>query len=364
MKRIDAQISFGNQFSANLIVSNLDGTNAITRPMHSFTSNFLENLRKILFSDAITTTQTTRKVLNAASAYVPINSTYDNLFYQPTNMTNPYHGIILGTGNPTRTPNMVALGAPLNSSSIEYVSTPGYSVVTSYDPTLGGIIVISKAYKNISEAPLSITEIGFTHYHGVDSYALFSHDMYDPPITLDVNQTKRFSIQINIAPTIPKGFYTALSTALTGADTTGMAVDGSSIIGRVSDFGLAVYNNPFTFVFGNLNSWTTLGLHIGTGVEPLLSTNYNITKIQGLRTDRTAIPQVVTSGSQTYMDFTNVFFNNTETVFAVSQLGIYVGDGNSPKYQIMPFRYLLESAVSFAPFDRMEVHLRLKTSFT
>jgi hypothetical protein len=49
--------------------------------MHSFTSNFLENLRKIMFSSATTTTQTTRKVLNAASEYVPINATYDRLFY-------------------------------------------------------------------------------------------------------------------------------------------------------------------------------------------------------------------------------------------------------------------------------------------
>lgn len=156
-------------------------------------------------------------------------------------MTNPYHGIILGTGNPTRTPNMVALGAPLSSNSIEYVSLPGYSVVTSHDPTHGGIIVIFKAYKNISAAPLSITEIGFTHYHGVDSYALFSHDIYDPPITLDVNQTKRFSIQINIAPTMPIGFYAALSTALTGAETAGKEVDGSSFPCRVKDYGLAVY---------------------------------------------------------------------------------------------------------------------------
>lgn len=164
-------------------------------------------------------------------------------------MTNPYHGIILGTGNPTRTPNMVALGAPLNSSSIEYASTPGYSVATSHDPTLGGIIVISKAYKNISAAPLSITEIGFTHYHGVDSYALFSHDMYDPPITLDVNQTKRFSIQINIAPTMPKAFYAALSTALTGANTSTKAVDGSSLNLRISRYGLS---NGYDFE--NLNS--------------------------------------------------------------------------------------------------------------
>ena len=156
-------------------------------------------------------------------------------------MTNPYHGIILGTGNPTRTPNMVALGAPLSSNSIEYFSPPAYSVATSHDPTIGGTIVISKAYKNISAAPLSITEIGFTHYHGADSYALFSHDIYDPPITLDVNQIKRFSIQINIAPTMPMGFYTALRTAFTGAETAVKLVDGSTNFSYgVKNYGLAV----------------------------------------------------------------------------------------------------------------------------
>jgi len=59
----------------------LDGTNTITRPMHSFTSNFLENLRKMMFSSATSTTQTTRKVLNTVSEYVPIDATYDRLFY-------------------------------------------------------------------------------------------------------------------------------------------------------------------------------------------------------------------------------------------------------------------------------------------
>lgn len=205
-------------------------------------------------------------------------------------MTNPYHGIILGTGNPTRTPNMVALGAPLSSNSIEYVSTPGYSVATSHDPTLGGIIVISKAYKNISAAPLSITEIGFTHYHGVDSYALFSHDIYDPPITLDVNQTKRFSIQINIAPTIPKGFYTVLRTALTGAETVCKLVQGNDVPCRVSNYGLGVYYDNVLPVFFDISSSNAdLGLHIGTGVEALSSTNYKITKT-ALRTANTAIP--------------------------------------------------------------------------
>jgi hypothetical protein len=205
-------------------------------------------------------------------------------------MTNPYHGIILGTGNPTRTPNMVALGAPLSSNSIEYVSTPAYSVVTSHDTTLGGIIVISKAYKNISAAPLSITEIGFTHYHGVDSYALFSHDIYDPPITLDVNQTKRFSIQINIAPTIPKGFYTVLRTALTGAETAGKAVDNSNFRCRVRDYGLGDFYVNFTDAFVDISSNANLGLHTGTGVGALSSTNYNITKTALIRTANTAIP--------------------------------------------------------------------------
>lgn len=203
-------------------------------------------------------------------------------------MTNPYHGIILGTGNPTRTPNMVALGAPLNSSSIEYVSIPGYSVATSHDPTLGGIIVISKAYKNISAAPLSITEIGFTHYHDVDSYALFSHDMYDPPITLDVNQTKRFSIQINIAPTIPKGFYTLMSVMFNGVQLNGTNVDNGTVTCEVYNYGLSIYSSG-QHPFVDLNSYTTLGLHIGTGVGELLSTNYNITKT-GLKTATTAIP--------------------------------------------------------------------------
>jgi len=204
-------------------------------------------------------------------------------------MTNPYHGIILGTGNPTRTPNMVALGAPLSSNSIEYFNLPAYSVVSSHDPTLGGIIVISKAYKNISAAPLSITEIGFTHYHGVDSYALFSHDIYDPPITLDVNQMKRFSIQINIAPTMPKGFYTALSTALTGAATDVKVVGGSSVACRVKNYGLEVYySSGYSFV--DISSYANLGLHTGTGVGALSSTNYKITKTALIRTANTAIP--------------------------------------------------------------------------
>lgn len=362
MKRIDAQISFGDQFSANLIVSNLDGTNAITRPMHSFTSNFLQNIRKMVFSYASSTTQTTRKVLNAASEYVPIDETYDRLFYQETNMTNPYHGIILGTGNPTRTPDMVALGAPLNSSSIEYVSIPGYSVAISHNPTIGGTIVVSKAYKNISAAPLSITEIGFTHYHGVDSYALFSHDIYDPPITLDVNQTKRFSIQINIAPTIPKGFYTLMSIMFNGVQLNGTNVDNGTVTCKVYNYGLGTYYNYSDHKFASLHSYNGLGLHIGTGVGALLSTNYNITKT-GLRTANTTIPQVVTSGSQTYMDFTNVFINNTENTVSVSQLGIYVGSEYA-SLQIMPFRYLLASAVPLAPSEQVEVHFKLKTLFT
>jgi hypothetical protein len=201
-------------------------------------------------------------------------------------MTNPYHGIILGTGNPTRTPNMVALGAPLSSNSIEYFNPPAYSVVASHDPTLGGIIVISKAYKNISAAPLSITEIGFTHYHGVDSYALFSHDIYDPPITLDVNQTKRFSIQINIAPTMPMGFYAALRTALTGAATSVPNTANRAYTLVVNSYGLRFNGSDFSDISSNAN----VGLHTGTGVGALSSTNYNITKTALIRTANTAIP--------------------------------------------------------------------------
>jgi hypothetical protein len=201
-------------------------------------------------------------------------------------MTNPYHGIILGTGNPTRTPNMVALGAPLSSSSIEYFNLPAYSVVASHDPTLGGTIVISKAYKNISAAPLSITEIGFTHYHGADSYALFSHDIYDPPITLDVNQTKRFSIQINIAPTIPKQFYADLSAAFTNTKTACKAVNGADTTCQPWSYGLLIGGAGDS----DISSYDYLGLHTGTGVEALSSTNYKITKTALIRTARTAIP--------------------------------------------------------------------------
>jgi len=80
---------------------------------------------------------------------------------------------------------MIALGAPLSSSYLEYVNPPGYQVFTSsHDTVRGGDITLYKSYKNITADTISVTEIGFTHYYSSNSYILFSHDTYSTPVTL------------------------------------------------------------------------------------------------------------------------------------------------------------------------------------
>lgn len=71
--------------------------------------------------------------------------------------TSSYHGIILGTGSPVRSADMIALGAPLDNSFLYYVNPPGYQVFTTYNDTDGGTITISKAYQNITEDTINIT---------------------------------------------------------------------------------------------------------------------------------------------------------------------------------------------------------------
>jgi hypothetical protein len=160
--------------------------------MHSFTKNFLENVRKMFFSSACSSTDTNSRLVTSSTGVIPpINAQYRYLFYGGYNTSasalpsNAYHGIILGTGSPVRSADMIALGAPLNSSYLEYVNPPGYQVETSSHNTVsGGNITLYKSYKNITADTISVTEIGFTHYYSSNSYILFSHDTYSTPVTL------------------------------------------------------------------------------------------------------------------------------------------------------------------------------------
>lgn len=359
MKRIDAQISFGDQFSANLIVSNLDGTNAITRPMHSFTNNFLENLRRVFLYNPTSTVQSHRKVKDNKGQYVTINSNYDNLLYQSTNQENAFHGIILGIGTPIRSSSMLQLGEALNSSQIEYIPTPGYSIATSHDTTNGGTIIISKAYKNISGVDLVVTEIGLSHYHG-DGYAMFSHDIYQPGITFLNNQIKRFSIQINISPTIPKNFYSLLC-IMFGINSQLIAISNNASTIQFRSYGLAVYNSSDTF--RSITDSDLLGLFIGSSASALSSTNYRVIKVS-TRTARTSIPQVVQGGSDTYLDFTNVFWNpSSVSAININEIGLYIGVTVDVRIY-MPFRYLLSQTIVLQPLQELEVHFKIKTTFS
>lgn len=103
-------MSFGKDFSAELIIEDEYGKEECRRPMHSFTKNFLENIRRMLFCSVSSTTQNLRNVADSEGNLIPINATYNRLFYEPTGHTGSLHGIILGVGSPDRSIDMIAMG--------------------------------------------------------------------------------------------------------------------------------------------------------------------------------------------------------------------------------------------------------------
>lgn len=364
MRRLDAQICFGKHFTADLIVSDIDGNVEFERPMHSFTNNFLQHLRKSIFSLATSTIEATRLVKNAEGTIIPITETYDRLLFQSTNQDNPYHGIILGTGNPVRSPDMLAIGNAIGADSIEYVPAGGYSVTPTFAQQTGGTIIISKAYKNISGATLDITEIGLSHYYQT-TYALFSHDIYDPAVELLVNQTKRFSIRINIAPGLHKNFYTMLAVLLNGHTATSgwniktLVNANKPIYNR--NYGLSIYYSNAHYSFYSIYDYPILGLKLGS--SSTAGSPYNLTSVC-TNAQNTSIPDVQQSGNATYLQFANTFMNeDSANSVDVNQIGIVVGRQHS-YIACLGIRYVLPQTLTVAPLQQIEVHFKLKTLFS
>lgn len=362
MRRLDAQICFGKHFTADLIVSDIDGNVEFERPMHSFTNNFLQHLRKSIFSSATSSAQDTRVITDAEGNIIPINATYDRLLFQSTNQENPYHGIILGTGNPVRSPDMLAMGSALGTDSIEYVVAGGYSVTPTFAQSTGGTIIISKAYKNISGAKLDITEIGLSHYHQ-STYALFSHDIYNPSVELLANQTKRFSIRINIPAGLHRNFYTMLAVLFNGHTDASWSITSLSNTPRPvlnNNYGLNIQIVNTKYSFQDISSYSILGLKLGsssTAGSPAMLTSV-CTNAQN-----TSIPDVQQSGNTTYLQFVNTFINeDSANSVDVNQIGIVVGRVNST-HSLLAIRYVLPQTLTVSPLQQIEVHFKIKTVF-
>lgn len=110
-----------------------------------------------------------------------------------------------------------------------------------------------------------------------------------------------------------------------------------------------------------INSSTNLGLFLGSNSASASYNDYRVSKISE-RTAVTPIPSVVQDGAQTYLDFTNTFWNTSSTAsLSINEIGLYVGY-YTPIW--MPFRYVLTSSVTLEPLQQVEVHFKLKTVFS
>jgi hypothetical protein len=110
-----------------------------------------------------------------------------------------------------------------------------------------------------------------------------------------------------------------------------------------------------------INSNTTLGLFLGSNSASASYNDYRVSKCSE-RTAVTPIPSVVQDGAQTYLDFTNTFWNTSSTkALSINEIGLYVGNTS---VTWMPFRYVLTSSVTLEPLQSVEVHFKLKTVFS
>lgn len=303
MKMHKLRVGFRQAIDARLIVSDLDGSHPVDFRFDSFTDNFIRHFR-----NGFVKNQFGENLIDSSNSSVAV--------FPAQSLTTGYlnGGIILGTGAPSRSASMYALGAPLTADDVEF--TPLFVDLIEDTEANTSEIVFSKHFTNISGDDLAITEIGLTFSDGA-TYYLFSHDTID--YTFPDETTKKFSLVISLGSVFTRNFTRMLASSL------------SAYLPHIKSFTNADWqpNTPYNtlnyFRWKYHISYALAGLQLGTGDAAEDITDYDL----DARLD-TASLEFADSvfGAAVYGDgdprysMSRLFKNTTASALEINEIGI------------------------------------------
>jgi hypothetical protein len=182
-----------------IVISDPDGSNEQVFPMNSLLKNFC-----CWFNQAIHYINSTWYFgKNSLNADVNFINSGTHRIYDSTNTTYRYHaynGIMIGTGSPSKTVDMYAMGTPITNTTITRAA-PVVAVVE--DNTAGAektYVNITRNITNASGGTINVTELAMTFYNASNAYTMLIYDQVS--YAFANGATKSFQIRLIVDNTV------------------------------------------------------------------------------------------------------------------------------------------------------------------